>query len=86
MKNIFTFDEAYNESLDYFDGDELAANVFVTKYALQDNNGSYLEKTPYDMHNRLASEFARIEKKYPNPMTETEIFSLLQSWLIANTC
>jgi len=75
-----TFDDAYKKSLEYFEGDELAANVFVTKYALTDKKGNILETTPDDMHRRLAREFARIEKKYPNPMSEEEIFSLLRDF------
>ena len=75
--NIFTYNEAYEASLKYFDGDELAASVFVTKYALRDAEGNLLEKTPTGMHLRLAREFARIEAKYPNPLTEKEIFCLL---------
>lgn len=75
-KNNFTFDEAYKASLDYFSGDELAAKVFVTKYALKDAFGTIYEKTPADMHHRLASEIARIEKKYPNPISEKELFDL----------
>lgn len=73
----YTRDEAYTASLGYFDGDELAASVFIDKYALKDSAGNLLEKTPADMHRRLAKEFARIEAKYPNPMTEEEIFRLL---------
>jgi len=75
-----TFDEAFNESLSYFKGDELAASVFVTKYALQDNQGNFLETTPDDMHKRLSKEFARIEKKYDNPMSEETIFNLLKDF------
>ena len=75
-----TFDDALRKSIDYFKGDELAANVFVTKYALCDNDGNYLEKTPDDMHKRLASEFHRIESKYENAMTEREIYSLLKDF------
>jgi len=73
----YSFDEASEASLAYFGGDPLAANVWVTKYALQDKQGRYLERTPTDMHHRLAREFARIEAKYPNPMSEAEIFDLL---------
>jgi len=76
----FTYDEAYCESLDYFKDDELAANVFITKYALQDEQGRYLEKTPSDMHRRMASEFARIELKYENPMSEEEIYKLFNNF------
>ena len=73
---IYTFDEAYQASLDYFTGDELAAKVWVNKYALKDAFGNIYEKTPVDMHHRLASEIARIEKKYPNPLSEKELFDL----------
>ena len=75
-KNTYTFDEANKASLEYFCGDELAAKVFVTKYALKDAFGSIYEKTPADMHRRLASEIARIEKKYPSPVSEKELFNL----------
>ena len=73
---IYTFDEAYQASLDYFTGDELAAKVWVNKYALKDAFGNIYEKTPVDMHHRLTSEIARIEKKYPNPLSEEELFNL----------
>ena len=62
-KKTYTFDEAYKASLDYFSGDELAAKVWVSKYALKDSQGVIYEKTPEDMHWRLAKEIARIEKK-----------------------
>ena len=75
-----TFEEAFNNSLEYFDGDELAANVFVTKYALTDSGGDILETTPEAMHRRMAKEFARIESKYPNPLSEEEVFSLLDKF------
>ena len=71
---------ALEKSIEYFDGDELAASVFVTKYALTDETGNILEATPADMHRRLAAEFARIESKYDNPLTEDEIFSLLDGF------
>ncbi|MDR0613562.1 MAG: adenosylcobalamin-dependent ribonucleoside-diphosphate reductase [Dysgonamonadaceae bacterium] len=74
--NMHSFDGAYKASLDYFSGDELAAKVFVNKYALKDAFGNIYEKTPEDMHHRLAGEIARIEKNYPNPLTETELFDL----------
>lgn len=74
---VYTFDEAYQASLEYFQGDELAAKVWVTKYALKDSEGNIYEKTPTDMHWRLANELARIEAKYPNPLTAEEIFSLV---------
>ena len=63
----YTFDEAFKASLDYFTGDELAAKVWVNKYALKDAFGNIYEESPVDMHHRLASEIARVEKKYPNP-------------------
>ncbi len=73
----YTYEEAFEASKEYFEGDELAAKVFVDKYALKDNEQNILEDTPVKMHKRLAKEFARIEKKYPNPMTEEEIFGLI---------
>lgn len=72
----YTFDEAYQASLDYFTGDELAAKVWVNKYALKDAFGNIYEQTPTDMHRRLAREIARIETKYPNPLSEQELFEL----------
>jgi ribonucleoside-diphosphate reductase alpha chain len=75
--NKYSYEQVFNASLKYFNNDELAAKVFVDKYALQNSNGEYLELTPTDMHHRLAKEFARIEAKYPNPMSEEEIFNLL---------
>jgi len=78
----YTYEEALEASLEYFNGDKLAANVFVGKYALQNGEGAYLEKTPRDMHRRLAREFARMEARYPNAMKEKEIFSFLADWRI----
>ena len=75
-----TFEESFNDSLEYFNGDELAANVFVTKYALTDPTGNILENTPRQMHERMAKEFARIESKYPNPLTEKQVFDLLDGF------
>ncbi len=72
----YTFDEAYQASLDYFTGDELAAKVWVNKYALKDAFGNIYEQTPTDMHRRLAGEVARVEAKYPNPLSEQELFEL----------
>ncbi len=77
QRPTYTFDQAYEASVGYFDGDELAARVWVSKYALKDSYGNIYELTPEDMHHRIASELARIERKYPNPMTEEEIFELL---------
>ncbi len=76
-EKTYTYDEAYQASLQYFDGDQLAAQVWVNKYALKDSDGNIYELTPDDMHHRLASELARIENKYPSPMSEDEIFGLL---------
>lgn len=73
----YSYDEAYAASLDYFDGDELAARVWVNKYALKDSFGHIYEKSPTDMHHRLAREIARIEQKYANPLSANEIFGLL---------
>lgn len=76
-KNIFSYDEAYEASLKYFGGDELAARVWVNKYAMKDSFGSIFERSPEDMHWRIANEIARIEKKYNNPMSPEQIFELL---------
>ena len=73
---MYTYEQVLKSSTAYFDGDELAANVFAGKYALQDSESNFLEQNPEDMHRRLASEFARIELNYPNPMSEEEIFDL----------
>ena len=75
-RKTYTFDEAFKASLDYFTGDELAAKVWVNKYALKDAFGNIYEESPVDMHHRLASEIARVEKKYPNPRSEEELFAL----------
>jgi ribonucleoside-diphosphate reductase alpha chain len=75
-----THADAFEASLKYFNGDELATDVFVNKYALTDPNGNIEELTPEDMHHRLAREFARIESKYPNPMAEDEIFGMLHQF------
>ena len=73
----YTYDEAYEASVKYFDGDELAARVWVSKYALKDSAGNIYELTPEHMHRRIASEIVRIENKYPNPMSEAEVMELL---------
>ena len=77
---IYTLQEAENASKEYFQGDELAARVWSTKYALKDSFGNLFELTPDDMHHRLASEIARIEEKYPNPMSEAELFELMRDF------
>ncbi len=76
----YTYDEAQEASLHYFDGDELAARVWVTKYALKDSFGNLFEKTPDDMHHRIAREIARIESRYPSPMSEEEVFELMKGF------
>ena len=73
----YAFEEAYEEALKYFAGDELAARVWVNKYSMKDSFGNIYEKSPEDMHWRIANEIARIEKKYKNPMSAQEIFDLL---------
>ncbi len=79
-KPIYSYDEAYDASLKYFNGDELAARVWVSKYALKDSFGNIYEQTPDDMHHRIASELARVEQKYPNPMSHDEIFSYMKDF------
>jgi len=73
----YTYQQAYEASLKYFDGDELAARVWATKYALKDSFGNLYEQTPDDMHRRIAREIARIENKYPNPLSEQRLFDLM---------
>ncbi|WP_337478656.1 adenosylcobalamin-dependent ribonucleoside-diphosphate reductase [Prevotella pectinovora] len=73
----YTFDEAFRASMEYFGGDELAARVWANKYALKDSYGNIFELTPTDMHWRIAREVARIENHYPNPLTEQQVFELL---------
>ena len=79
-KKTYTFQEAFQESLKYFAGDELAARVWVNKYALKDSFGNIFENSPTQMHERLADELARIEKKYPNPLSADKIYSLLKDF------
>ena len=79
-KKVYTQKEAEQASVSYFGGDELAARVWSTKYALKDSYGNLYELTPDDMHHRLASEIARIENKYANPLSETELFELLRDF------
>ncbi len=73
----YSFEEAYDASLKYFNGDELAAKVWINKYAMKDSFGNIYEKSPEEMHWRIANEIARIEKKYPNPISAQDIFDLL---------
>lgn len=76
----YSYEEAFEKSLEYFNGDDLAAKVFLDKYALRNNNQNLLEASPKQMHERLAKEFARIEAKYPNPMSESEIYDLIDNF------
>ncbi|HIJ10699.1 TPA: adenosylcobalamin-dependent ribonucleoside-diphosphate reductase [Candidatus Woesearchaeota archaeon] len=80
MDNRYEKEEVHNATLEYFNGDELATNVWLTKYALRDLEDNYYEKTPDDMHRRLAKEFARIEANYPNSMEEEEIYGLFKDF------
>lgn len=81
---MFTQEEVYDRTLKYFDGDEMRTNIWMDKYALKNKENQYLERTPDDMHKRLAKEFARIEQKYPNPLSYEEILQLLEGfrWII----
>ena len=72
--------EVKEATIKYFDGDQLAADVWMNKYALKDSDGNIFELTPDDMHHRIASEIARIENRYPNPMSEEEIFEVLKDF------
>lgn len=79
-KDTYTQEEAFQSSLNYFNGDELAARVWVNKYALKDSYGNIFEKNPDDMHRRLAKEISRIENRYPNPLSEDTIFEVLRDF------
>ena len=79
-QEIYSFEEAVKATVEYFGGDELAARVWVNKYALKDSYGNIFEKTPEDMHRRLAKEVARIEKNYANPMTEEQLMELFRNF------
>ncbi|MBC7418323.1 MAG: adenosylcobalamin-dependent ribonucleoside-diphosphate reductase [Pedobacter sp.] len=79
-KTIYTQEEAYDASVVYFKGDELAARVWVNKYALKDSDGNIYESTPDDMHHRIASEIARVEERYPNPLSEQEVFDVIKDF------
>lgn len=78
--NKFTHEEALESSIEYFGGDTLAASVWINKYALKDSDGNLYEKNPNEMHHRIAGEVARIESKYINPMSEKEIFDVLENF------
>jgi ribonucleoside-diphosphate reductase alpha chain len=79
-QQTYTTDEAYQASLQYFKGDDLAARVWVNKYALKDSYGAIYEATPNDMHRRIAREIARVEKLYPNPLSEDDVFDLIKDF------
>ncbi len=79
-KKIYSFEESFKGSLEYFKGDEMAAKNWVNKYALKDSSGNIYEKSPDEMHKRIAKEISRIENKYPNPMNEEKIYSLLDNF------
>lgn len=80
QRETYTYDEALAASKEYFKDDDLAATVWVNKYALKDSAGNLYEKDPSDMHHRIASEIARIERNYPNPMSEEEVYGLLDNF------
>ncbi len=77
---IYPYEEVLAASIEYFNGDELAANVWMNKYALKDSDGNFYELTPDDMHRRIASELARIERKYPSPMSEEDIYKVIKNF------
>ncbi|MDR0544023.1 MAG: adenosylcobalamin-dependent ribonucleoside-diphosphate reductase [Odoribacteraceae bacterium] len=79
-KPVYTQEEAFGSTLAYFEGDKLAAQVWVSKYALKDSYGNIFERNPNDMHRRLASEIARVERNYKNPLSEEQIFELLKDF------
>ena len=76
-KTTYSYDDAFKASVEYFNGDELAARVWVNKYAMKDSSGAIYEKSPEDMHWRIANEIARVEAKYSNPMSAQEVYDLL---------
>ncbi|MDR2823934.1 MAG: adenosylcobalamin-dependent ribonucleoside-diphosphate reductase [Prevotellaceae bacterium] len=79
-KKVYSHDEIESATFEFFQGDDLASRVWITKYALKDSFGNVYELTPDDMHRRLAREIARIEQQYPNPMSETELFELFRNF------
>lgn len=80
MGVVYSHEEAMEKTTAYFGGDAMAADVWISKYALKDSDGKLFELTPEDMHHRIAREIARIEKMYPNPMSEQEVFELLKDF------
>ncbi|MDE6296226.1 MAG: adenosylcobalamin-dependent ribonucleoside-diphosphate reductase [Muribaculaceae bacterium] len=79
-RETYNYEQVYDSALKYFKGDELAARVWSSKYSLKDSDGNFYELNHDDMHHRIASEIARIESKYPNPMSEEEVFDLLRDF------
>ena len=79
-QKVYSYKDAYESTLQYFNGDDLAAKVWVSKYALKDSDGNIYERTPDDMHHRIASEISRIEAKYPNPLSTEEVFDLIKKF------
>ncbi len=79
-KQTYSNEEAYQASLEYFKGDDLAARVWLNKYALKDSVGNIYEKSPDDMHHRIAKEIARIEAQYPNPLSEMKVYDLIKNF------
>ena len=79
---MFTRDEVYNSTLAYFNGDELATNVWMTKYALKNKDGEFQERTPDDMHQSLASEFARVEKDFNSghELSQEQVYEYLKDF------
>ena len=77
---MYSIEEVRKAATEYFGGDQLAGDVWMNKYALKDSEGNIYEKTPDDMHHRIAKEIARIEKRYPNPMSEEDIFEVLKGF------
>jgi len=77
---MYTKQEVYNETFNYFKKNDLSTNVWIDKYCLKNKTGQYLELSPDDMHKRLAKEFARIEQKYSNPLSEDEIYNLFRNF------
>ena len=80
QRKTYTQEEAYKSSLAYFKGDDLAAQVWINKYALKDSSGNIYELNPDHMHRRIAKEISRVEQKYPNPLSEKEVFDLIKNF------
>ncbi|MBL4669115.1 MAG: adenosylcobalamin-dependent ribonucleoside-diphosphate reductase, partial [Flavobacteriales bacterium] len=80
VKKSYSFEEAFADATKYFKGDELAANVWINKYALKDSEGNIYESNPDQMHKRLAKEIARVEEKYENSYSEQDIYDVLKGF------